>query len=80
MTTPVRLVLFTGWALVAATIAHSRTLIHAGSLIDGRADTVRKAVTIIVEGDRLAGLADGYTAPAAGDTVIDLNHEDHDHV
>ena len=74
MTTPVRLVLFIGWALVAATVAHARILIHAGSLIDGRTDTVRKAVTITVEGDRLAGLADGYTVPAAGDTVIDLKN------
>jgi len=54
--------------------AHPKTLIHAGSLIDGRTDLVRKAVTIIVEGDRLAALADGYTVPAAGDTVIDLKN------
>lgn len=72
MTTPVRLVLFTGLAFISATLAHPKTLIHAGSLIDGRTDTVRKAVTITIEGDRLTGLADGYAAPAAGDTVIDL--------
>jgi imidazolonepropionase-like amidohydrolase len=71
---PPRRLLVTGAALLAATLAPAKTLIHAGSLIDGRADTVRKAVTVTVEGDRITGLADGYTAPAAGDTVIDLKH------
>jgi imidazolonepropionase-like amidohydrolase len=64
--------LLAGAVLCAASLASARTLIHAGSLIDGRADTVRKAVTITVEGDRITGLADGFSAPAAGDTVIDL--------
>ncbi len=73
MRLPCRL-LVTGAALLAATLAPAKTLIHAGSLIDGRADTVRKAVTLTVEGDRITGLTDGYTAPAAGDTVIDLKN------
>jgi len=59
-------------ALLAATFASAKTLIHAGSLIDGRADDARQTVTITVEGDRITGLADGYTTPAAGDTVVDL--------
>jgi imidazolonepropionase-like amidohydrolase len=66
--------LITGAALLAATLAPAKTLIHAGSLIDGRADTVRKVVTLTVEGERITGVADGYTAPAAGDTVIDLKN------
>lgn len=66
--------LLAGAALFAATLAPAKTLIHAGSLIDGRADTVRKTVTITIDGDRIAGLADGFTAPAAGDTVIDLKN------
>jgi imidazolonepropionase-like amidohydrolase len=72
MITPVRLVFFTSLALVTATLTPAKTLIHAGSLIDGRTDTVRKAVTVTIEGDRITGLADGYTTPAIGDTVIDL--------
>jgi imidazolonepropionase-like amidohydrolase len=74
MTTSIRFLLVTGVTLVAAGLAHAKTLIHAGSLIDGRTDKVRRAVTITVEGDRLAGLADGFTAPATGDTVIDLKN------
>ena len=50
----------------------AKTLIHAGRLIDGRADAVRTSVTIVVDGDRIAGVADGFVSPAAGDTVIDL--------
>ncbi|MDI1335369.1 MAG: amidohydrolase family protein [Lacunisphaera sp.] len=61
-----------GAVLLAATLAHAKTLVYAGSLIDGRADTLRKAVTITVDGDRITGLADGYTVSVAGDTVIDL--------
>jgi imidazolonepropionase-like amidohydrolase len=66
--------LIVGAALFAATLASAKTLIHAGSLIDGRADTARKAVTLTVEGDRITGLADGYTAAGPGDTVIDLKN------
>jgi imidazolonepropionase-like amidohydrolase len=64
--------LLAGTALLAAPLVHAKTLIHAGSLIDGRTDTVRHAVTVIVDGERIAGIADGYAAPAAGDTVVDL--------
>jgi imidazolonepropionase-like amidohydrolase len=68
-----RLVL-TGAVLLSATLVHARTLIHAGSLIDGRADTVRHAVTVVVKSDRITAISDGYTAPAAGDTVVDLKN------
>ena len=60
-------------ALIAAPkVVGAKTLIHAGRLIDGRADAARTSVTITVDGDRIAGIADGFAAPAAGDTVIDL--------
>jgi imidazolonepropionase-like amidohydrolase len=50
----------------------AKTLIHAGRLIDGTSDTARTSVTVVVEGDRIAAVIDGHTAPAPGDTVIDL--------
>ncbi len=59
-------------AVVFTATAHARTLVHAGMLIDGRADTARRHVTIIIDGERIVDLADGFTAPAAGDTVVDL--------
>ena len=62
MLTP-RSALLAGALLCAAPLASAKTLIHAGSLIDGRTDAVRKTVTITVEGDRITGLADGFAAP-----------------
>jgi imidazolonepropionase-like amidohydrolase len=58
--------------IASAPLAAAKTLIHAGRLIDGRADTVRTSVTVTVDGDRIVGISDGYAAPAPGDTVIDL--------
>jgi imidazolonepropionase-like amidohydrolase len=55
-------------------ITDAKTLIHAGRLIDGRADAARTSVTVTVDGDRIVSIADGYTAPATGDTVIDLKN------
>jgi imidazolonepropionase-like amidohydrolase len=66
-------VLVTFLALTAsAGSAGAKTLIHAGRLIDGRADTARTSVTIVIDGDRITSIANGFTPPAAGDTVIDL--------
>jgi imidazolonepropionase-like amidohydrolase len=59
-------------AAAPAATAQAKTLIHAGRLIDGRRDAVRAAATVTVEGDRITGIADGFTPAAPGDTVIDL--------
>jgi imidazolonepropionase-like amidohydrolase len=48
------------------------TLIHAGRLIDGRSDEVQTSVTIVVDGDRITKIVDGFQSPADGDKVIDL--------
>jgi imidazolonepropionase-like amidohydrolase len=65
------------FALVVAAVAtvvpvSAKTLIHAGSLIDGRADSVRRNVTIVVDGERIADVLDGFVAAGAGDEVVDL--------
>jgi imidazolonepropionase-like amidohydrolase len=73
MPSPIRNLLF-GAAFLAASLASAKTLIHAGSFIDGRTDTVRHGVTLTVEGDRLTGITDGYTTAAPGDAVIDLKN------
>jgi imidazolonepropionase-like amidohydrolase len=54
--------------------APERTLIHAGALIDGRAEAPRPAVTIVVEGERIAAIEDGHRTPAPGETLVDLRH------
>lgn len=50
----------------AATIA-----IQAGRLIDGASTTPRGNVTVLIAGDRIIGLQDGWQAPA-GARIIDL--------
>ena len=60
-----------GWAQPAPA-APPRLLVHAGALIDGRAETPRREVTIVVEGERIADVVAGYRAPLAGERVLDL--------
>ena len=48
------------------------TFIHANALIDGRADDARGPVTVVVSGERIASIVDGYAAPGANDVLIDL--------
>lgn len=50
----------------------ARTLVHAGVLIDGAAEQPRKEVTLVIDGERIVEVNAGYTAPGAGDKVIDL--------
>jgi imidazolonepropionase-like amidohydrolase len=55
--------------------AAAKTLIHAGRLIDGVSDTARISVTVTVDKGRIVGVVDGFAAPSAGDTVIDLKNQ-----
>jgi imidazolonepropionase-like amidohydrolase len=66
--------LVAGAAFCLPAAVFAKTLIYAGTFIDGRAETSRKAVTVVVDGDRIADIADGYAVPAAGDVVIDLKN------
>jgi imidazolonepropionase-like amidohydrolase len=50
----------------------TRTLVHAGTLVDGVSDSVRRDVTVVVEGGRIADVVAGFRDPAPGDTVVDL--------
>lgn len=52
--------------------AEAKTLIHAGRLFDGKSDSMRTAVTVVVDGDRITGVQDGYLPGAPGDSVVDL--------
>ncbi len=58
--------------LLLAPLLPARTVLHCGTLIDAAGDAPRKEVTVIVDGERIAAVEAGYTAPAAGDTLIDL--------
>jgi imidazolonepropionase-like amidohydrolase len=72
--------IITGWVVGASLAmlvqtADARTLIHAGRLIDGVSKTYRSEITIVVEGERIVGVEDGFLEPAGGDTLIDLSSQ-----
>jgi imidazolonepropionase-like amidohydrolase len=69
-----RSTLLAGVALAATVFAPAKTLILAGTLIDGLGGTPRHTVTVVVEGERLTAIHDGYDEPATGDTVVDLKN------
>jgi imidazolonepropionase-like amidohydrolase len=58
--------------MLAAGPGYARTLVHAGTLIDGVSAKPRTEVTLVVDGDRIVDVAAGYTTPADGDEVINL--------
>lgn len=52
--------------------APTRTLVYAGTLIDGISATPRKAVTVVIAGGKVVAVEEGYGKPGNGETVIDL--------
>jgi imidazolonepropionase-like amidohydrolase len=60
-------------ACLIGVTAQARTLVHAGSLIDGVSQRAHQNKTIVIEDDRIAGVEDGFLHPGEGDAVIDLS-------
>jgi len=60
-------------AALGAMPAPAATLIHAGSLIDGRDERAAGPSTIVVEDGRILAVERGHRAPGAGDVLIDLS-------
>ena len=60
-------------ALMLSPGAHAATIIHAGSLIDGRAERASGPATIVVEDGRITAIERGHRAPGDGDELIDLS-------
>ncbi len=59
--------------LLVALPAGAATLIHAGRLIDGVADSARSEVTVVVEDGRITEVRPGFAAPGPADELIDLS-------
>jgi len=54
---------------------HPFTIIRAGSVIDGKSDSVRRNQVIIIRGNRIESISDAAAANVpAGSDVIDLSH------
>jgi imidazolonepropionase-like amidohydrolase len=50
-----------------------RTLIHCGSLINGKTKEIQSQVTIMVEGNKILSVDKGFTKPGKEDKLIDLS-------
>lgn len=59
-------------AMPLAAQAPARIFIHAGKLLAEPGKPVRGASTILVEGDKIVSISDGFQAPEPGSTLIDL--------
>ncbi|QTH63282.1 amidohydrolase family protein [Psychrosphaera ytuae] len=59
-------------SLVLAQSAIADTLIHAGKLIPANSDKVMSKVTVIIDGNRIKEIKNGFQKPTKSDTLIDL--------
>src|SRR4051812_27900827 len=50
-----------------------RTLIHCGSLIDGKSDAAASQMTIVLEGNKITAINKGFTPPKKDEKLIDLS-------
>lgn len=59
--------------LCASGVFAQKTLIHCGSLIDGKSNAPASQVTVVVEGNKITAIQTGFTKPGKDDKVIDLS-------
>ncbi|MCL4706404.1 amidohydrolase family protein [bacterium] len=52
-----------------------RTLVHAGTLIDGISDKTQNNITLTVEKGRIIAIEKGFTAAKTNDKIIDLKNK-----
>jgi len=58
--------------LSAGSASAENLVVHAGTLIDGTGAPPRKSASILVQGDRIKDVSDGFSSPA-GYRVVDLS-------
>jgi imidazolonepropionase-like amidohydrolase len=49
-----------------------KTIVHCGTLIDGKSNEAQQQMTIVIEGNKISAVEKGYTKPGKDDKVIDL--------
>ena len=64
--------LITGLPVLGQTAGPKEVALHCGSLFDGRGDSLRKNVFVVIEGEKIKDVA--AAAPTGAD-VVDLSHE-----
>ena len=50
-----------------------RTLIHCGTLINGKTKETQSQVTLVVEGNKITSVDKGFTKAGTGDNLVDLS-------
>jgi imidazolonepropionase-like amidohydrolase len=58
---------------IAQFVIAQRTLIHCGTLIDGKNKQTQSQVTVVVEANKIVSVDKGFTQPGANDKVVDLS-------
>ncbi len=61
--------------LLSANIFAQKTYIHCGKLIDAVSNVPVSAKTIIIDGNKIIDVQDGYATPGSGDNLIDLKNK-----
>ncbi len=69
-----KILLFAVLTLVANIAYSQHTLIYAGRLINGIDDNAKRQQTLVIAGDRIIDIKEGYTMHAADEQVIDLKN------
>ncbi|MFY0687239.1 MAG: amidohydrolase family protein [Cyclobacteriaceae bacterium] len=67
-------ILVASFLCLSVSLFAQRTIIHAGTLIDGVSKKPIKAQSIIVEGERITGVEKGYVEGNDVDEIIDLKN------
>lgn len=52
--------------------AQAATLIHAGKAFTGTSNELKNKVTIVIEGNKIESVKNGFVEGGKGDSVIDL--------
>lgn len=58
--------------LAVLSVSAQRTILHCGSLIDGKSESAQPRMSIIIEDNKITSVQSGYVSAKSGDEVIDL--------
>ncbi len=65
-------ILFLSFCILANAITAQKTIIHAGTLIDGVSDKSQSEMSVVLEDDKITDIQKGYITGSDGDQIIDM--------
>jgi imidazolonepropionase-like amidohydrolase len=68
----IKTLLFSFFLLLSFCVNAQRTILHCGKLINGVSDDVMTRMSVVIEGNKIISIDQGYTRGGNSDTVIDL--------